>query len=288
VRDKYQNQLQKKMRATAAAGASGASGAAAFLDSAESTLFQATQQASGAETCGAASGTLCVVASLPAPSRRVSKSQDAGVDEGGPAFSAAHDFALPQAVSQDLEAGAPERAASPSPSNAEHHPMHVASFPVLVHEAASGAATGMQSPDSDSTATNLQHRALVGLEMSGVATAAQTCGAECASSAPGALVVGQQMQQGLVIRSASQEDEGNADDIAESTRQKKNRKATKQGGRISTAVHHLALAQAGRQDLEASAPERAASPSPLTAQYHLQHIASPPALLLVVHGVSYS
>ena len=86
-------------------------------------------------------------------------------------FSSTHDFALPQAVSQDLEAGAPERVVSPSPSNTEHHPMHVASFPVLVHEATSGVATGpllshvlrsmiaggnMQSTDSDHKATNLQ------------------------------------------------------------------------------------------------------------------------------------
>jgi len=295
IRDKYQHQLKKKMRAAAAADA-------ASLNSAECTLsVQATQQASGAETFGAASGTLCVVASPLALQGRASTSQDAGVDEGGLAFSAAHDFALPQAVSQDLEASAPERAASPSPSNAEHDPLHVASFPVPVHEAASGAVTGpllsdalrsmavgggMQSPDVDHAATNLQQRALGGLGMSGVATAAEASRAEAGSAAPGALAVGQERHEGHVIWS-SQGDEGNADDIAESTRQKKNRKATKQGGLTSTAAQHLALPQAGWQDLEAGAPERTASPSPLTSKHHPQHIASPPALVPVVHGVPY-
>ena len=302
MRDKYQHQVQKKMRAAAAAAAAAA---ASSLDLALSTLsVQAAQQTSKAETFGAASGTLCVVAFPPAPEGRASTSQDAGVDEGG---TAAHDVSLPPSVSQDLEAGARERAASPSPSNAEHHPMHVASFRgasfrVLGHTVASGAATGpllsdalrsmaagesMQSQDSDHTATNTKQRALGGLEMSGVATAAEGSRAEAGSAAPGALAVGQERYQGHVTRSASQEDEGNGDDIAESTRKKKDRKAEKKGGLASTGAHHLALPQAGWQDLEAGAPERAASPSPLTAQHHPQHIVSPPALLLVVHGVPY-
>ena len=266
IRDKYQHQLQKNMRAASAAAAAG------------------------------------VVASPLVLEGHASTSQDAGVHEGGLAFSAAHDFALPQAVSQDLEAGAPERAASPSPSNAEHDPLHVASFPVPLHEAASGAVTapllsdalrsmavggGMQSPDVDHTATNLQQRAVGGLEMSGLATAAEASRAEAGSAAPGSLAVGLERDEGHVIWSASQGDEGNADDIAESTRKKKNRKANKKGGLTSTAAHHLALPQAGWQDLEAGAPERAASPSPLTAQHHPQHIASPPALVPVVHGVLY-
>ena len=300
IRDKYQHQLQKNKRAAAAAAAA----AAASLNSAECTLsVQATPQASGAETLGAASRTLCVVASPLALEGRASTSQDALVDEGRLAFPAAHDFALPQAVSQDLEASAPERAASPSPSNAEHDPLHVVSFPVPVHEAASGAATapllsdalrsmavggGMQSLDVDHAATNLQQRALGGLGMIGVATAAAASRAEAGSAAPGALAVGQERDEGHVIWSASQGDERNADDIAESTWQKKNRKATKHGGLTSTAAQHLALPQAGWQDLEAGAPERASSPSPLTSQLHPQHIASPAALVPVVHGVPYT
>jgi len=121
----------------------------------------------------------------------------------------------------------------------------------------------------------------------GVATAAEASGAEAGSAAPGALAVGQERDEGHVIWSASEEGEGNADDITESTRKKKSRKAKKKGGLTSTAVHHVALPQDGWQDLEAGAPERAASPSPLTAQHHPQHIASPPALVPVVHGVPH-
>jgi len=302
VRDKYQHQVQKKIRAAATAAAAAASSS---LDLALSTLsVQAPQQTPKAETCGAASGTLCVVAFPPAPEESASTSQDAGVDEGGPA---AHDFSLPSSVSQDLEASARERAASLSPLNAEHHPMHVASFRgasfrVLVHKVASWVATGpllsdalrsmaaggsMQSQDSDHTATNPKQRALGGLEMSGVATAAEGSRAEAGSAAPGALAVGRERDEGHVTQSASQEDEGNGDDIAESTRENKDRKAEKKGGLASTAAHHLALPKAGWQDLEASTPQRAASPSPLTAQHYPQHILSPPALLLVVHGVPY-
>ena len=291
MRDKYQHQLQKNKRAAA-------SSAAASLNSAECTLsVQATQQASGAARFGAASGTLCVVVSPLALEGCASTSLDAGVDEGGPVFSA-HDFALPQAASQDFEAGAPERAASPSPSNAGHDPLHVTSFPVLVYEAATAplhsnalrsmaAGGGMQSQDWDHTATNPQQRAPGGLEMSGVATAAEASRAEAGSAAPGALAVGQEMENSHVTRSASQEGEGNEDNIAESTRKKKNCTAKKKGGLVSTAAHHVALPQAGWQDLEADAPERAASPSPLTAQHSPQHIASPPALFLVVREVPY-
>jgi len=121
----------------------------------------------------------------------------------------------------------------------------------------------------------------------GVATASEASRAEAGSAAPGALAVGQERDEGHVTRSASEEGEENADDISESTRKKKNRKAKKKGGLTSTAAQHLALPQAGWQDLEAGAPEKASSPSPLTAQHHPQHIASPPALVPVVHGVPH-
>ena len=314
MRDKYQHQLQKKIKAAAAAAAA----ASASLNSAACTL---SVQASGAERFGAASGTLCMVASPPAQEGRASTSQDAVVDEGGPlldfalpqavsdTYTYVHSPALPQAVSQDLEAGAPEMAASPRPLNAEHDPLHVASLPVLVYEAACGAATGpllsdalrstasagsMQSQDSDHAATNPQQRAVGGLEMSVVATAAEASRAEAGSAVHGGLLVGQERDEGHVTRSGSQEGEGNADDMAESTRQNKIRKAKKNFRLTSTAAHDLALPQAGWQDLEAGAPERASSPSPSTAQHHSQHIAqhhpqhiaSPPVHLLVLHGAA--